>query len=79
MIFNGIPGPNKTVITLSPMDQQICILARPKLIRAQFEPGGAFEWVVSEDWGELCEDDECQIARLRYIRDLLLCGKIAGF
>jgi hypothetical protein len=32
--------------------------------------------VVFEGWGELCEDDKCQIARPRYILDLLLCGKV---
>ncbi|KAJ7668678.1 hypothetical protein DFH06DRAFT_1321912 [Mycena polygramma] len=39
-ILNGLPGEDGTLITLSPEDQQICILARPKLIQAQFQSGG---------------------------------------
>ncbi|KAJ7668681.1 hypothetical protein DFH06DRAFT_982295 [Mycena polygramma] len=75
-ILKGIPGPDDTVITLSSKEQQICILARPKIIRAQFEPGATFGGMFDDDWGIHCCDAECQDARPKYQRDLLLRAEV---
>ncbi|KAJ6491826.1 hypothetical protein C8R47DRAFT_976289 [Mycena vitilis] len=46
-ISNG-PGEDGTLITLSLEDQQICILARPKLVQAQFESGHRLRQVPAQ-------------------------------
>ncbi|KAJ7157737.1 hypothetical protein C8R46DRAFT_1292576 [Mycena filopes] len=78
-IFDGIPGPNNTVSALSLSDQRICILARSKILDAQFEPGQTFGRIFSNSWGDGCVSEfTCGIARPKYLLDLVLGGEVSG-
>ncbi|KAJ7287168.1 hypothetical protein C8J57DRAFT_1167172 [Mycena rebaudengoi] len=53
-IFDGVPREDETSATLSPADQRILVLAREKILKAQYMKGNTLDWAVSSQ--ECCRE-----------------------
>ncbi|KAJ6631583.1 hypothetical protein B0H10DRAFT_1979452 [Mycena sp. CBHHK59/15] len=73
-IFNGVTRRDGTgVAKLSSVDQQLCILAKSKLLQAQFEPGYTFGWLLTDSMDPSPEENDCtNLAECRRQRDSIL-------
>lgn len=75
--MNGIAYPNGVTITLSPMDQKVCILGRKRMLHAQWEQPHPWDWLSSDAGTPGCTDNAaCSAMKKIILRGALQSGTL---
>ncbi|KAJ7482274.1 hypothetical protein B0H11DRAFT_2022448 [Mycena galericulata] len=77
LILDGISYENKVTITLSAMDQRVCIIGRKKMLEAQWQHPHPWDWLSSDARAPGCTDgDACAAAKKMLLRGALESGTL---
>ncbi|KAJ6545093.1 hypothetical protein DFH09DRAFT_927880 [Mycena vulgaris] len=80
-IFDGIPRGDGSLATLSPSDQRLCSLGRAAILRAQWDIGNTFGWILDDDAAVIgCTDPSaCRRKKTSFAHKHVVKGSILAF